>query len=147
MAHRVGAGKDGVDFRIFLLHRQGATVVNVEALGKSAPGAVFPENKEEADVAEEVHRPLEVGVVVVVGTAAPEILRVKDEDDIEGAPYPGNEVARGIDFGIAEEVEGELLAQPTTGREDGDAEGAAGTEVVKPADIVDEAVKELVVAN
>ena len=121
MAPRVGAGKDGVYFRIFLLHRKGATVVNVEALGESAPGAVFPEYKEEAGVAEEVHRPLEVGVVVVVGTAAPEILRVKDEDDIKGAPYPGDEVARGVDFGIAEEVEGELLAQPTAGREDGDA--------------------------
>lgn len=147
MAHRLGAGEDGVYFRLLLLHGQCAAVVYVEALGEPATGAVFPEYKEKARVAEEVQRLLEVGVVVVVGPAAPEVLRVKDEDDIEGAPHPGDEVVGCIDLGSAEEVEGEFLAQPAVGGKDGDVEGTAGAQMVEPAHIIDETVKKLVVAD
>ena len=86
-----------------------------------------------------------VGVVVHVGTAPPEGVRVKDEDHIECPAHARDEVARAIDHDFAEEVLAELLAVAAAGGKDGYVHGDASAEVIHPMVVMDQCVDKIVV--
>ena len=86
-----------------------------------------------------------MGVVVHVGTAPPEGVRVKDEDHVKGPAHARDEVARGIDHDFAEEVLAELLAVAAAGGKDGYVHGDASAEVIHPMVVMDQCVDEIVV--
>ena len=86
-----------------------------------------------------------VGVVVHVGTAPPEGVRIKDEDHIKCPAHARDEVARGIDHDFAEEVLAELLAVAAAGGKDGYVHGDASAEVIHPMVVMDQCVDKIVV--